>query len=159
MSRHFARPRVFGIPVASLVVAVMAVSAFFLTGSPSNAAAAATLGSAAAATGRIFGTSVQASLLSNTSYTNVLGTQFSGVTPENEMKWQTTEPSQNSFNFTAADQIVTFAQNHSMKIRGHTLVWHSQLPTWVSNLTGASTVLSAMNNHITTEMTHFKGKI
>src|SRR5690348_6300460 len=120
MSRHIARSRVFVIPLACLVIAIVVGSAFFLTGSPGNIAAATTLGSAAAASGRIFGTSVQASLLSsNTQYTNLLSTQFSGVTPENEMKWDTTEPSQGSFNFSSADQIVSFAQSHSMKIRGH----------------------------------------
>ncbi len=159
MSRHFARPRVLEIPLAFLVIAVVVGSAFFLTKSPGNVAAATTLGSAAAASGRIFGTSVQASLLSNAQYTNVLSTQFTGVTPENEMKWDTTEPSQGSFNFSSADQIVSFAQSHNMKIRGHTLVWHSQLPSWVSSLSGSSNVLSAMDNHISTEMNHFKGKI
>src|SRR5947209_6299366 len=146
MSRHFARPGVFVIPLAYLVIAVVVGSAFFLTRFPSNVTAATTLGSAAAASGRIFGTSVQASLLSNSQYTNVLSTQFSGVTPENEMKWDTTEPSPGSFNFSSADQIVSFAQSHNMKIRGHTLVWHSQLPGWVSNLTGSSNVLSAIDN-------------
>lgn len=159
MSRHFARPRVFGMPFAYLVMAVVVGSALLLMGLPGNAAAASTLGSAAAATGRIFGTAAQAGLLSNTQYTNVLGTQFSGLTPENEMKWDTTEPSDNAFNFSSADQLVTYAQNHNMKIRGHTLVWHSQLPNWVSNLTGANNVLTAMNDHITKEMQHFAGKI
>ncbi|HET8846067.1 MAG TPA: endo-1,4-beta-xylanase [Ktedonobacteraceae bacterium] len=159
MSRHLARPKGLVISSAYLVLVVILGSAFFLTRSPGNVAAAATLGSAAAASGRFFGTSVQASLLSNTQYNSTLSTQFSSVTPENEMKWQTTEPSQNSFNFSSADQIVSFAQSHSMKIRGHTLVWHSQLPTWVSNLSGSSNVLAAMNNHITTEMRHFQGKI
>jgi len=159
MSHHLARPRVLAIPLAYLIIAVVVGSAFFLTRSPGNVEAATTLGSAAAASGRVFGTSVQASLLSNSQYNSVLSTQFNGVTPENEMKWDTTEPSQGSFNFGNADQVVSFAQSHNMKIRGHTLVWHSQLPGWVSSLSGSSTVLSAMNNHITTEMTHFKGKI
>jgi endo-1,4-beta-xylanase len=46
-----------------------------------------------------------------------------------------------------------------MKIRGHTLVWHSQLAPWVSNISSGSALLAAMNNHITTEVTHFKGEI
>jgi endo-1,4-beta-xylanase len=123
--------------------------------------AATTLGASAALSGRFFGTSVQSGLLSNSQYNSTLSAQFSSVTPENEMKWDTTQPSPppNSFNFGNADQIVSFAQSHNMKIRGHTLVWHNQLPGWVSSLSGSSNVLSAMNNHITTEMTHFQGKI
>jgi endo-1,4-beta-xylanase len=159
MSRIFARPRILAVPLVCLVLAFVIGSAFVLVKSP-NASAATTLGSAAAATGRVFGSSVRGNVLSsNTTYSNTLGTQFTGVTPENEMKWDTTEATQNTFNFAPADQIVSFAQSHSMKIRGHTLVWHSQEPSWIMNLTGSSAVLSAMNNHITTEMKHFAGKI
>ncbi|MBM9440974.1 endo-1,4-beta-xylanase, partial [Streptomyces bryophytorum] len=68
------------------------------------------------------------------------------------------EPSRGNFNFGPGDQIVSHAQSHGQRMRGHTLVWHNQLPSWVSNLS-ASDLQSAMDNHITTEMNHYKGKI
>jgi endo-1,4-beta-xylanase len=124
-----------------------------------NAFAASTLKSAAAAKGRIFGAAVASGHLGESQYTNTLDTQFSGVTPENEMKWDATEPSQGSFNFGAADAIVSHALSHGMKIRGHTLVWHNQLPGWVSNISSGSALLAVMQNHIKGVMGHFKGKI
>lgn len=144
--------RALALGTASLLAAAGAVS---LTG---TAQAASTLGAAAAESGRYFGAAVANNHLSETQYAATLDAEFNSVTPENEMKWDATEPSRNSFNYTNADAIVSHAQAHSMKIRGHTLVWHSQLPSWVSNL-NATDLRAAMNNHITSLMTHYKGKI
>ncbi|MFG2926187.1 endo-1,4-beta-xylanase [Streptomyces sp. NPDC048305] len=123
-----------------------------------SAQATGALGDAAAAEGRYFGTAVAANHLREAPYASTLDAQFDSVTPENEMKWDAVESSRNSFSFSAADQIVSHAQGKGMKVRGHTLVWHSQLPGWVGGL-GATDLRSAMNNHITQVMTHYKGKI
>jgi len=55
--------------------------------------------------------------------------------------------------------IVDFALAHGMKVKGHTLVWYAQLPGWVSSITTADDLRTAMNDHITQVMTHFKGKV
>ncbi|MEV0638329.1 endo-1,4-beta-xylanase [Streptomyces sp. NPDC050619] len=123
-----------------------------------TAEAASTLGSAAAGKGRYFGTAVAANHLGEAAYASTLDTEFSSVTPENEMKWDAVERTRNSFTFGAADQIVSRAQGKGMKVRGHTLVWHSQLPSWVGGL-GTADLRSAMNNHINQVMQHYKGKI
>ncbi|MFE4057937.1 endo-1,4-beta-xylanase, partial [Streptomyces sp. NPDC059096] len=135
---------------ATLVVAVLA--------SAPSASAATTLGASAAEKGRYFGTAVAANHLGESGYVSTLNQEFNSVTPENEMKWDALEPSRNSFNYGAADQIVSHAQGRGMKIRGHTLVWHSQLPGWVGSLAAAD-LRTAMNNHITQVAQHYKGKI
>ncbi|MEV1175769.1 endo-1,4-beta-xylanase [Nonomuraea sp. NPDC049784] len=123
------------------------------------ASADSTLGAAAAEKGRYFGTAVAANHLGESAYATALDREFNSVTPENEMKWDTTEPSQGSFNFGPGDQIVSHAQSHGQKVRGHTLVWHSRLPGWVSGLSTATDVRNAMNSHINGMMAHYKGKI
>ena len=123
-----------------------------------TAQAASTLGAAAAEKGRYFGAAVAANHLGESAYVSTLNTEFNSVTPENEMKWDATERTRGTFTFGSADQVVNHAQSQGMKVRGHTLVWHSQLPGWVSGL-GASDLRSAMNNHITQVMTHYKGDI
>lgn len=140
---------------------LLAGTALALTGPASLTAHAAsgTLGAAAADSGRYFGTAVAAGKLGNSTYSTILDREFNMITPENEMKWDTTEPSRGNFNFGPADQIVSHATAHGQRMRGHTLVWHSQLPGWVSSIGDANTLRSVMNNHITTEMNHFKGKI
>ncbi|WP_329165818.1 endo-1,4-beta-xylanase [Streptomyces sp. NBC_01717] len=123
-----------------------------------SANAASTLGASAAAKGRYFGTAVAANHLGEAQYASTLDTEFNAVTPENEMKWDAVEGTRNSFNYSSADQIVSHAQGKGMKVRGHTLVWYSQLPGWVGGLAAAD-LRTAMNNHITQVMTHYKGKI
>ncbi|WP_188195650.1 endo-1,4-beta-xylanase [Nonomuraea sp. SYSU D8015] len=121
--------------------------------------AASTLGASAAERGgRYFGAAVAAGRLGDSTYVNILNREFNSVTAENEMKWDATEPSRNSFTYTSADRIVNHAIGRGMKIRGHTLLWHSQMPGWAQSLSG-STLRSAMINHVTQVATHYRGKI
>jgi endo-1,4-beta-xylanase len=81
------------------------------------------------------------------------------VTCENEMKWDVIEKVQNQFDYTHADAIVNWAQQNQMKIKGHCLVWHNQVPQWVTDLQGAQPTRDAVQNHIKNIMTYYKGKI
>jgi endo-1,4-beta-xylanase len=146
---------------ARKAVVVAAAGALATTGAialAGTADAATTLGAAAAARGKYFGAAVSSGHLGEAQYASTWTTEFNGVTPENEMKWDTIEPNRNQFNFSPADQITTQARSRSMTIRGHTLVWHSQLAGWVSGL-DATNLRSAMVNHINGVMGHWKGQI
>jgi endo-1,4-beta-xylanase len=85
------------------------------------------------------------------------------------MKWDAIEPQEGNFTFTTADAEVTFAQAHSMLVRGHNLVWAngSQTPAWVFREADGVTPLSSakpadvalltqrIQNHIKNEVQHF----
>jgi len=106
------------------------------------------------------GVAVNPNGLSNSAYANTASTQFSCITPENEMKWQPTENAKGTFNYGGADKEVQFAQNHTMKIRGHALVWHAQAPSYIDSLKGNKAGLQeAIDEHITGIVTHMKGKL
>jgi len=119
---------------------------------------ATTLKAAASCTGRLFGAALAASHLGETAYATA-AREHSFVTPENEMKWDQIEPTRGAFNFAPGDQIVSFAMQNGMKIKGHTLVWHKQLPAWVTALSSATDVRAAMLDHINGVMSHYKGKV
>jgi endo-1,4-beta-xylanase len=99
-----------------------------------------------------------ATMSDSATFTSMAAAEFNVVTPENAMKWDATESSQNNFNYTEADKLVSWAQSNGFKVHGHTLVWHSQTPGWVQGLS-AGAMQSAMYNHIDKVMNHFKGKI
>ncbi|MFE9657418.1 endo-1,4-beta-xylanase [Micromonospora sp. NPDC006431] len=150
-----ARPR----PRTALALAAAGVAAFAATVAvTSTASAGTTLGTSAAEQGRYFGAAVAANKLSDATYVGILNREFNMVTPENEMKWDATEPSQGQFTYTNADRIVSHAQTNGMRVRGHALAWHSQQPGWAQNMSG-SALRQAMVNHITQVATHYRGKI
>ncbi|MFI6151747.1 non-reducing end alpha-L-arabinofuranosidase family hydrolase [Kitasatospora sp. NPDC051170] len=119
----------------------------------------AALGTQATPSGRYFGTAVAAGRLGDSTYSGILDREFNTITPENEMKWDAVEPSRGRFTFGPADAIVDHASAHNQRMRGHTLVWHSQLPDWVKSIGDANTLRGVMDNHISQEMSHYKGKI
>ncbi|MFI2435307.1 non-reducing end alpha-L-arabinofuranosidase family hydrolase [Streptomyces sp. NPDC018693] len=143
--------------VLGLLAAAVLMTPTTATGSPD--VQASTLGAQAAQSGRYFGTAVAAGRLGDGTYTSILDREFNSVTAENEMKWETTEPSRGSFNFGPADRIADRAQARGQRLRGHTLVWHSQLPGWVSSIRDANTLRGVMNHHITTVAHRYKGRI
>ena len=102
-----------------------------------------------------FGTAVRGDVLQrNRAYRQTVAAQFSTVTPENEMKWFAIEPERGEFDFGPADDIVEHARDARQKVRGHTLVWHAQLPDWVREL-GTKELRQAMREHIRTVMRHY----
>src|SRR5690242_430546 len=118
----------------------------------------------AAPTNLRIGTAIIPFDLDNPAYAKIAGDQFSTVTPGNEMKWETVEPTRGVFNWSGGDRLVKFAQEHGQLVRGHTFVWHNQLPNWlttgVSNGSISNTELRGiLRQHIIDEATHFKGKI
>jgi endo-1,4-beta-xylanase len=144
-------------PVSAVLAAMAAVTVCGVI-APAPASAATSLHTLAEAKGRYFGTALTQGNLGSPTLLSVSDAQFDMVTPGNEMKWDTTEPSNGTFNFGPGDQILAHAKATGARVRGHNLVWHSQLPSWVSSLPAAQ-VKAAMETHITTEVTHYKGQL
>jgi len=106
-----------------------------------------------------FGTEIDHYHLSNTQITNIVKNNFGQITNENSMKWDAVEPSRNSFSYGNADKVVDFAMQNNKLMRGHTLLWHGQLPGWVTQIGDRNTLTSVIQNHVTNVVTHYRGKI
>ena len=142
----------------SLAAAAVLAAASGLAGP--SAAADATLGSAAASSGRYFGAALDPAYFDEKPYRALAARELTCVTPENQMKWGLVEPLRGMFDWKAADALVAFAKANGQKVRGHTLVWHSQLPLWLIN--GAfkpNELKDLMVAHIAAEAGRYKGAI
>lgn len=98
--------------------------------------------------------------------TKEIAKQFNLLVAENEMKFDALQPNQGEFTYWGADNLVNFAKNNGMKVRGHTLAWHSQLPQWISSdgkkndkNWSREEALKILETHITNVVKHFKGKV
>jgi endo-1,4-beta-xylanase len=90
--------------------------------------------------------------------------QFNCLTGENEFKPIAVHPRPDRFNFEPADRIIAFAQQHDMKVVGHTLCWHSQAPAWLFRGSDRKPLpreeaLRNLKAHIDAVAGHFKGKV
>lgn len=152
-------------------LAALASLALLSAAPPASAAPATTGGSASAddaglraaarPTGVRIGTAVDMTALADdAAYRAAVAREFSTVTPENVMKWESVEPERGVYDWAAADRLVDFARANRQTVRGHTLVWHNQNPAWLREDAFTPAELRALlRKHIIDEVTHFKGRI
>jgi endo-1,4-beta-xylanase len=152
------------------VIAGFLFVAAFQGGLPSKAQtkpgspAAATLRQAGEARHIKIGAAAASGYLADPDYSAILGSELSQLQPENEMKFGPIHPrpdsDPNPYDFAGADKLVAFAQSHNMVVRGHTLVWHNQVPDWVKNGNYSSPQLATiLQKHIRTVMGRYASKV
>ncbi|KAK4237005.1 hypothetical protein C8A03DRAFT_45093 [Achaetomium macrosporum] len=106
-----------------------------------------------------YGTCTDQGRLTSGKNAAIIDANFGQVTPENSMKWQSINPQRGTYSWGQADYLVNWATEHNKTIRGHTFVWHSQLAGWVGNIRDRNQLTQVIQDHITTVMTRYKGKI
>ncbi|HZG23215.1 MAG TPA: endo-1,4-beta-xylanase, partial [Chitinophagaceae bacterium] len=89
---------------------------------------------------------------------------FNSITAENAMKMGPIHPKENEYFWNDADAIAGFAKKHGLKMRGHTLLWHTQVPNWLFTTETGDTVtkevlLGRLKEHITTVVNRYKDRV
>src|SRR5262249_9114341 len=106
----------------------------------------------------LVGTAVQSSYLNDSRYGAVFSRHFNYVTAEYEMKWDPIERSRGAEDFSGGDAIASYAAAHGMQVKGHALIWHRALPSWVSSLS-ASDLRVEFERHIRGVASHYRGRV
>lgn len=159
------------------LTAVLTVGLVGLLGAPRGAASAATaqaeggcevsrpatcsLSELAALVPLRIGSTAEAEEVVDGPYADTLAREFSSLTPENALKWYSTQPNPGEWRFEAADAVVGFAREYGMQVRGHTLLWaqDTYTPTWVSSIDNAAELNAAVETQIRTVVGRYAGSV
>jgi len=97
--------------------------------------------------------------LNDTRFAAVLAEQFNSLSPENEGKWVFLNPAEGQYNWRAIDQLVDFAEDHDMVVKGHGLISSCCNPDYLLNITDADASRAAMKAHFEAFMHRYHGKV
>jgi GH35 family endo-1,4-beta-xylanase/enterochelin esterase-like enzyme len=105
----------------------------------------------------MIGVAVNQRNVTNAEQQALIKREFNSMTCENDMKPEPTEPQEGRFNWENADRIANFARQNGIKLRGHCLMWHSQIGRWMLNDNPTKEVFyQRMKNHIQAIVTRYK---
>ncbi len=108
----------------------------------------------------MYGCAVNTNVLkTEEAYARLIAEQANIVVAENAMKWGPMRPTIDSYDFAGADLLVAFAEQHGMKIRGHNLCWHRQLPGWFAAEATRANASRLLTTHIQTVGGRYAGRM
>ncbi|OWM79162.1 endo-1,4-beta-xylanase 5-like [Punica granatum] len=107
-----------------------------------------------------FGCAINKNILTNTAYQNWFTSRFGVTVFENEMKWYSTEYTQGKENYSVADAMLQFTEQHSISVRGHNVLWDDPRyqPGWVPKLP-ADQLSQAVTRRVNSIMRRYKGRV
>ena len=105
----------------------------------------------------LIGVAVNQRNVTNPEQQALIKKEFSSITCENDMKPEPTEPQEGQFNWDNADRIANFCRANGIKLRGHCLMWHSQIGRWMLDGNPTKEVFyQRMKNHIQAVVSRYK---
>jgi endo-1,4-beta-xylanase len=137
-----------------LTLTVLLISAFV------SSCRSQTLRQAADRDGLLVSTAVRPSHLPEPEYASTLAREFNMLEPEDAMKWWVLRPNEATYDFRQGDELVQFARERQMKVRGHCLVWGRSNPEWLTQGHFTTRQLSRLlHEHLDHVMKHYAGQV
>ncbi|MEU3020721.1 endo-1,4-beta-xylanase [Nocardiopsis sp. NPDC007018] len=142
-----------------MVLTVTAVLAWAVPGSEGGPRGE--LPGLARAHGIALGTAVAVDPLGgDTAYRELVSGHYTSVTAENTMKWQYVQPERGTFDWSGPDAVVGFAEERGLSVRGHTLLWHNQLPDWLAEGSlDAGELRAVTREHVDAVVGRYAGRV
>lgn len=117
------------------------------------------LGAIARRKGLIYGTAVNGKgFAKDLRFRELLAAQANMLVCEGATKRQALEPKPGIYDYSEATAVLDFANQHKMKMRGHTLVWHLANPKWLLDALQDKPSEALITDYITEVAGHFRGK-
>lgn len=111
------------------------------------------------------GVALGASTYADHKQDSLIRTNFNTITAENCMKPHHIGVAEGEYNFVEADDMIAYAEQNGMSVRGHTLLWHQSTPDWFfandteGNAATKELVYERLRVYIYEVMHHFKGRV
>ena len=105
----------------------------------------------------LIGVAVNQRNIRDTAQSAMVVREFNSITAENDMKPQRTEPNEGEYTWEAADRVADFCRKNGIKLRGHCLMWHSQIGKWMYEDNPTKEVFfQRMKSHIQAIVSRYK---
>lgn len=92
-------------------------------------------------------------------YRRLVAQEASIAVAENAMKWSALRPAPDQYFLDDADYLMQFAETNRIKLRGHNLCWHEQLPKWFDATANPANARALLTEHIRTVAGRYSGRI
>lgn len=90
----------------------------------------------------------------------VIASAFGMIADGNDLKFSNRlRPTPDTFDFTAGDAAVAWAEQHGLLFRAHCMVWWNALPRWFGTYVNAQNARDVLTGHITKTVEHYRGRI
>jgi len=106
----------------------------------------------------LFGSAFDQHIYRSPAYAQLLTRECAILTPDYSMKFGSIRAASEVADFTVVDRLFEFADEHKLKMRGHTLIWNDNMPDWTRRLSSAE-MTRLLDRHIDEVAGRYSGRV